>query len=362
MTREGDQQGGYGGAFFDPVTGKPVDTSQWEPGSGSIAPQAQPYTDPYGQQAQASNQPPFQQDPYQQQAYAQPQFHQGQYQHDQYQQAPYSAAGFPLPPQQSGTGQQGRQPNTRLMTIISVSVGVVVLLVIGFVLLGKWQGGEEGNAKPKAAPPPSTSSSRPSAPSTSGPTTTAPAVSGWQGVLDDQDGLAYDVPAKWNIAEHGMLTGYEKPDKDAPFGAKPYITGHSSAKFRGDCTEKNAHRAQTVVVKAGDLDPTRAAGGAAMMWLKGANMDKKGKTPNPKPPKPGTIKLQSGKRAPIASVSGKSLDQSGKCHAPSTRVTAVGIKAGKQTRVLVVENEEHVPKGVDTKTVRKIAGSLRPAG
>lgn len=361
MTREGDQQGGYGGAFFDPVTGKPVDTSQWDPGSGSATPDAHPYTqDPYQQQAysqQAYPQSQFQQDQFQQQAYAQPQF-----QHGQYQQAPHSSAGFPLPPQQPGTGAQGRQPNTRLMTIISVSIGVVVLLVVGFVLLGKWAGDEEGNAEPKAAPPPSTSSSQPSAPSTSGPTTTAPAVSGWQGVLDDEGELAYDVPPKWKIAKRGMRVGFEKPDKDAPFGAKPVVMGHASAKFRGDCTEKRTYRAQTAVVNSSDLGPKQATRAASVMWLKGATMGKKGKMRDLRLPKTGAIKLGSGKRAPIASMSAKPLEKGGKCPAPSTRVTAVGISSGKETRVLVIATDEHVSKGVDTKTVRKIAGSLRKAG
>ncbi|MFJ9867018.1 hypothetical protein [Streptomyces sp. NPDC101165] len=151
-----------------------------------------------------------QHNPYQQPGYQQP----GPYQQpNPYQQQPNPYAGQqqPAPWGQPPAPQPGGGGRTKLVAILAAATVVVTAGVTGFLLLG-------GKSDDKARPDPTTSSPTATTPSPSdnprsGDDVPKPTVAGWKVVVNPVTGIAFDVPAGWQVRSKDWIT-YVTEDSD----------------------------------------------------------------------------------------------------------------------------------------------------
>ncbi|MGW7819682.1 hypothetical protein ACWGLF_16370 [Streptomyces puniciscabiei] len=162
-----------------------------------------------------------QQNPYQQPGYQQP----NPYQQPGYQQYPQAGPygqqpqwGQPQPPTvpvpQPPQGGGGR---TRLIAIVAATAVVVAAAVTGYLVLGgkddkknQASGGKGGqHTSQSPAPQPTPSSSVTDDPR--GTQSEKPTIPGWKVVVNPRWGVAYDVPADWQIQAPGIDIGFDLP-------------------------------------------------------------------------------------------------------------------------------------------------------
>ncbi|MFJ5265411.1 hypothetical protein ACIQAC_33590 [Streptomyces sp. NPDC088387] len=198
-----------------------------------------------GQQPPGGEQNPQQNNPYQQPGYQQP----NPYQQPGYQQSgPYPQQPPQQPQQQWGapTPMGGPQPpagggggnRTKLVAIVAATAVVVAAGVTGFLVLG---GDKDDTAdsstdqKPsKSAPADPSESSTGAEDNPRGTETEKPSIDGWKVVVNAKWGIAFDVPADWEVQSPTLTIGFEEADSDDP---KPLITMSGTALYKSKwCT------------------------------------------------------------------------------------------------------------------------------
>ncbi|MEH0542701.1 hypothetical protein QA802_06305 [Streptomyces sp. B21-105] len=190
--------------------------------------------------------PQAQNNPYQQPGYQQPGYQQpNPYQQPGYQQQPNPYAQQPQwgaqpptvvsPPPGGNGGPGGGGKRTKLVAIVAASAVVVAAGVTGFLVLGG--GDDEKTDVTKSSPSPTTSTSASdsaSAGTDDNPRsneTEKPTVAGWKVVVNPKWGLAYDVPADWEVQSPGLSQGFEWEDKKKSDGYDRILQG-GTAEFK----------------------------------------------------------------------------------------------------------------------------------
>ncbi|MFF7754289.1 hypothetical protein ACFZCP_34795 [Streptomyces sp. NPDC007971] len=171
-----------------------------------------------------------QQNPYQQPGYQQPN--------------PYQQPGYQQYPQAGGYGQQPQwgqqQPPTapmqqppqggggraKLIAVIAAAAVVITAGVTGFLVLGgskddkdnKADGGKGGGhaSQSPTQQPTATSSSDDSDPR--GNETEKPTIAGWKVVVNPKWGVAFDVPADWEVQSPGLAVNFDFPKSEKDTG------------------------------------------------------------------------------------------------------------------------------------------------
>ncbi|MET7287260.1 hypothetical protein [Streptomyces sp. NPDC005573] len=225
-----------------------------------------PGQQPSGGGQDPQNDPQNQPNPYQQPGYQQPNPYQqpGYQQPSPYAQQPQWGAtapmGAPEPP--SGGGNR-----TKLVAIVAATAVVVAAGVTGFLVLGKGKddnaGGGTGDGKRSA---PATPSTDPGATGSGagdnprGTETEKPTIAGWKVVVNQKWGVAFDVPATWEVRSPTLEIGFEDDKSD---DGKPLIAMSGTAAYKSKwCTsddDKDGRTDDTPLAVAG----TKGASGAA---------------------------------------------------------------------------------------------------
>ncbi|MFJ6655586.1 hypothetical protein ACIQNG_04370 [Streptomyces sp. NPDC091377] len=239
---------------------------------------------PGGEQNPQQGNNPQQNNPYQQPGYQQPGYPQqpghpqpNPYQQPGYQQTPYPQQGqgqwnvptsvdLPQPPS-GGGGDGGDGGNrTRLVAIVAATAVVVAAGVTGFLVLGGDKDDSAGGADDK----PSRSASKEPSEKPSeepggggdnprGTETEEPTVPGWKVVVNPRWGIAFDVPADWEVQDPGVNIGFEEADSDDP---EPLITMAGVAQFKSKwCTSDENKDGSTEDTALGAVG-TKGADGA----------------------------------------------------------------------------------------------------
>ncbi|MFI9343582.1 hypothetical protein ACIG0D_20280 [Streptomyces sp. NPDC052773] len=196
---------------------------------------------PGGEQNPQGQNNPYQQPGYQQQPnpYQQP-----GYQHpNPYQQQPQwntpAPVGAPQPATVAGGGGGGGN-RTKLVAIVAATAVVIAAGVTGFLVLGGDKDDQaDGGSKAKTSQSPTP---------TAEPTATAsgtddnprdgeaekPTIAGWKVVVNPKWGVAFDVPADWEVQNPGMLIAFEEENSDE---LKPLVTMTGTAVYQSKwCT------------------------------------------------------------------------------------------------------------------------------
>ncbi|AOR34002.1 hypothetical protein BFF78_25770 [Streptomyces fodineus] len=211
-----------------------------------------PGQQPPGGEQNPQHQNPYQQpNPYQQTGYQQPNPYQ---QPAQPQWGAPPPAGAPQPP--SGGGNR-----TKVVAIGAATAVVVAAGVTGFLVLGGNKDDNAGGGKPKA--PVSASSQGPaasasgSADDSRGTGAEKPTIPGWKTVVNAKWGVAFDVPADWEVKPPTAAIGYADDKTGKPIA---YMSGIASYKPKW-CTsddDKDGRTEDTELAATG----TKGAGGA----------------------------------------------------------------------------------------------------
>ncbi|MFH9864138.1 hypothetical protein [Streptomyces sp. NPDC017202] len=201
-----------------------------QPPGGEQNPQAQnnPYQQPGYQQPNPYQQPGYQQQP-------------GYPQHpDAYAQtAQWGAPGGPGSPQSGGGGGN----RTKVVAIVAAAAVVLAAGVTGFLVLGG-DDDEQPEAKGKGGASPTVSVEPSGSDSASSGTddnprdaeTEKPTVAGWKVVVNPKWGIAFDVPADWEVQSPGLSQGFEWEDKEQPDGYDAIIQGGTAEYKSKWCT------------------------------------------------------------------------------------------------------------------------------
>ncbi|MFI5793885.1 hypothetical protein [Streptomyces sp. NPDC051677] len=226
-----------------------------QPPGGEQNPQAQnnPYQQPGYQQPNPYQQPGYQQqpNPYAQQP-AQPP--------TQPQWGAPSPAGSPTPPPGGGSGSGGGGNRTKIVAIVAASAVVVAAGVTGFLVLGGDDDKPAAAGKGSASPTTSTSASA-SASSSSGTDdnprsneTEKPTVAGWKVVVNPKWGIAFDVPADWEVQSPGLGQGFEWEDKKQSDGYDQILqsgTAELKSKWCSTDSDKDGKTDDTALATVG---------------------------------------------------------------------------------------------------------------
>ncbi|MFF1489759.1 hypothetical protein ACIGZH_36890 [Streptomyces sp. NPDC058319] len=184
-----------------------------QPPGGEQNPQ-DPQSNPY-------QQPGYQQpNPYQQPGYQQPNPY-AQQPPPPVQQPQWGAPMPPQPPVGGGSGSGGGGGNrTKVVAIVAAAAVVVAAGVTGFLVLGgkkddKADGGStDRKASPSVSAPASSATQNdptvdPTEDNPRGNETEKPQVAGWKVVVNPKWGVAFDVPADWEVKAPGVGVGFE---------------------------------------------------------------------------------------------------------------------------------------------------------
>ncbi|MCN9243610.1 hypothetical protein NGF19_22940 [Streptomyces sp. RY43-2] len=167
-----------------------------------------------GQQPPGGEQNPQHQNPYQQPGYQQPNPYQQPYPPQTQGQPQWGApTGAPQPPSGGGGGNR-----TKIIAIVAATAVVVAAGVTGFLLLG---GDEDAKASADASPSATASASSSDEPSR-GTESDKPTVPGWKVVVVPKRGIAYDVPADWEVSSPGTAVGFTDDKTGKPIA---YMSG-----------------------------------------------------------------------------------------------------------------------------------------
>jgi hypothetical protein len=221
---------------------------------------------PHQQQPNPYQQPGYQQpNPYQQPGYQQP----NPYAQQPGQQAPWGAptvpAGPVVPGPGSGDGGKGGGKRTAFVAIGAALAVLVAAGVTGYLVLGG-EDDEGGKQKDAKGADTSTSPSAPAAPAEPSATENPrggeelkPTVAGWKVVYNPKRGVAFDVPADWEVDQPGMSIGFEDSKSDK---IKPLIVMSAPAYYKAEwCTsddDKDGNSSKTALATVG----TKGANGA----------------------------------------------------------------------------------------------------
>ncbi|NGO46250.1 hypothetical protein [Streptomyces ureilyticus] len=200
-----------------------------------------------GEQPPGGGQP----NPYQQPGYQQPNpYQQGQHQQSQWT-APTAPMSTPAPPEGGGGDNK-----TKLVAIVAAAAVMVASGVTGFVLLR----GDKDDTADKAEPGPAKSSAQPtSSGDARGSAGEQPTVAGWKAVVNPKTGIAFDVPADWELESPDWVS-YVTEDGDPE--EKPLVAMAAPAflksKWCGTDEDKDGTEDYTPLAGAG----TRGNNGA----------------------------------------------------------------------------------------------------
>jgi hypothetical protein len=335
-----------------------------------------------GQQPPGGEQNPQQNNPYQQPGYQQP----NPYQQPGYQQPnPYTAQqpqwgtpqpmGAPQPPQPGG-GAGGGGNRTKLVAIIAASAVVVTAGVTGFLVLGgdkEDEAGGGGTKKKKESPSPTATASPSASESGSddnprGGDDIKPTIDGWKVVVNPKRGIAFDVPADWEVQSPGVSIGFEDTKSD---DAKPLIVMSAPAYYKSKwCTtdeNKDGRTEDTALAAVGSKGAEGAkntdevAVNQVPWWVYGGytQPDKKSITFDKKA-KPYTT--ASGIQGSIAWARSTNTPQKGKCASDGKALT-FGFKNSEGAFVAWNFYGAKGVKGeVPTETIMKILSTVRLHG
>ncbi|MER5435442.1 hypothetical protein [Streptomyces sp. NPDC002588] len=175
--------------------------------------------------------PQAQNNPYQQPGYQQP----NPYQQPGYQQQPNPYGGPPQwgPPGPAGgpepqPGGGGGGNRTKVVAIVATSAVVLTAGVTGFLVLGgKDDSGDEGKggASPSVSASASASASSTADDNPRDDEEEQATVAGWKVVVNPKWGIAFDVPADWEVEKPGVSRGFEWEDKKDPSGYGSILMG-----------------------------------------------------------------------------------------------------------------------------------------
>ncbi|OIJ86189.1 hypothetical protein [Streptomyces colonosanans] len=207
-----------------------------------------------GQQPPGGEPNPQHQNPYQQPGYQQPNPYQQQ--PHPYQQPGQSQWGAPTQEQPPSGGGGGKR--TKVVVIAAATAVVVAAGVAGFLLLGGNKDAKAKDAKASA----SSSQSAKASPSESddearGTETDKPTVPGWKVVVNPKWGVAFDVPADWEVMGPDRAAAFSDVKTGEPIA---YLGGIASYKSKW-CTsddDKDGHTDDTSLATTG----TKGAKGA----------------------------------------------------------------------------------------------------
>ncbi|MFD5474341.1 hypothetical protein [Streptomyces sp. NPDC127105] len=332
-----------------------------------------------GQQPPGGEQNP-QNNPYQQPGYQQP----NPYQQPGYQQPnPYAQQPQWGAPTQIGGPESPKQPGgggdrTKLVAILCLTAVALTTAVTGFLVLGgdkddKADGGSNDtksspSAIASASAEPSASDSESGSDSDDNPRgteTEKPTVPGWKVVVNPKRGVAFDVPADWEVQSAGLSIGFE--DKNG----KPIAIMSGVAQYKTKwCTsddDKDGREENTSLAAAG----TKGADGAKNTdevavntvgwWVYGGytQPDKKSLTFDQKA-KPYTT--TSGIKGSIAWAQSSNTPQKGKC-ASDGKALSFGFKNSAGDFVSWnFYGAKGVGDEVPTATIMKILSTVRLHG
>ncbi|WP_112469612.1 hypothetical protein [Streptomyces triticisoli] len=332
-----------------------------------------------GQQPPGGEQNP-QNNPYQQPGYQQPNPYQqpGYQQPNPYAQQPQWGATVPMDGVQPPKGGGGGGNRTKLVAVIAATAVVVTAGVTGFLVLGgdKDDKADGGTADPKASQSPSAPASTDAStdPSASGSAsddnprgteTVEPTVPGWKVVVNPKRGIAFDVPADWEVQSPGLSIGFE--DKDG----KPLALMSGVARYKSKwCTsddDKDGRTEDTALASVGSKgasgakDTDEVAVNTVAWWVYGGytQPDKKSLSFDEKA-KPYTTK--SGIEGSIAWARSTNTPQKGKCASDGKALT-FGFKNSAGDFVSWnFYGAKGVKEEVPTATVMQILNTVRLHG
>ncbi|MFJ3173315.1 hypothetical protein ACIPJK_21415 [Streptomyces roseus] len=183
---------------------------QQQPPGGQHNPQ-DAHQNPYQQQGQPG-QPEQQPNPYQQQpGYGYPQ---AGYQP----QPPTQPWGQPQQPQQPTPAQGGGGSPfaTKTVAIVAAAAVIVVAAATGAFVLTRDKKNDEADGKPAAASSAPATSQAPASPGANPRAggEVKPVIPGWKVVVNPTHGTAFDVPPEWNVANAGVIAGFEDATKN----------------------------------------------------------------------------------------------------------------------------------------------------
>ncbi|WP_369233989.1 hypothetical protein AB5J56_19405 [Streptomyces sp. R21] len=216
-----------------------------------------------GQQPPGGDQNPQNQNPYQQPGFQQPNpYQQPGYQQPNPPQQPGQQWGAPPPagaPQPPSGGSGGKR--TKIVAIAAAGAVVVAAGVTGFLVLGgdkdaDADGGKDAKASASASQSPTDSASG-SDDSARGTESDKPTIPGWKVVVNPKWGIAYDVPAGWEVESPGSAVGFTDDKTDKPIA---YMSGIGEYKSKW-CTsddDKDGRMDDTALATVG----SKGAGGA----------------------------------------------------------------------------------------------------
>ncbi|MFB7337409.1 hypothetical protein ACFC00_38240 [Streptomyces adustus] len=223
---------------------------------------------PGGEQNPQGQNPQGQNNPYQQPGYQAPNPYQqpGYQQPNPYEQQPQWGAPIPAGAPQPQPGGGGGGNRTKLVAILAATAVVVAAGVTGYLVLGKDKDEVEVYGKDKK--PSASASTKPSDPSATasgaddnprGNETEKPTVAGWKVVVNPKWGIAFDVPADWEVQSPGLSIGFEEDNSD---DGKPIIIMSGTAEYQSKwCTsddDKDGRTEDTPLAVVG----TKGGGGA----------------------------------------------------------------------------------------------------
>ncbi|MGW7526899.1 hypothetical protein [Streptomyces sp. NPDC054783] len=221
-----------------------------QPPGGAPNPQNNPQHNPY-QQPGYQQPNPYQQPGYQQYPQAAPYGQQPQW-------GPQQPPTAPVPqPPQSGGGR------TKLIAIAAATAVVVAAGVTGYLVLGgkddkKNQADGKGGQHASQSPAPRPTASSSNADDPRGAATEKPTVPGWKVVVNPKWGVAFDVPAEWEVQSPGVAVGFTFPKSEKDSG----ITMSGLAEYKSNwCTsddDKDGRTEDTPLAVVG----TKGASGA----------------------------------------------------------------------------------------------------
>ncbi|MGW1540604.1 hypothetical protein ACWCPM_10230 [Streptomyces sp. NPDC002309] len=186
--------------------------------------------------------PQGQNNPYQQPGYQQPNPYQqaGYQQPNPYAQQPQWGTPASMGPPQPQPGGSGGGNRTKLVAIIAASAVVLTAGVTGFLVLGGDKDDKaDGGDKPKASQSPSKSAEPSDSASGSDDNPRdneglKPTIDGWKVVINPKRGVAFDVPADWEVESPGVTIGFEDDKAD---DLKPLIVMSAPAYYKSKwCT------------------------------------------------------------------------------------------------------------------------------
>jgi hypothetical protein len=325
-----------------------------------------------GQQPPGGEQNP-QNNPYQQPGYQQPNPYQqpGYQQPNPYAQQPQWGAPTPVGAPQPPKGGGGNR--TKLVAIIAATAVVVTAGVTAFLVLGgnkddKADGGTtDGKASRSASPStgPSASDSA-SEDNPRGTETEKPTIPGWKVVVNPKRGVAFDVPADWEVQSAGLSIGFEDHKTTKPLTIMSGVAEYQSKWCTSD-DDKDGRTEDTSLAAVGTKgaqgakDTGEVAVNTVAWWVYGGytQPDKKSLTFDRKA-KP--YKTTSGIEGSIAWARSTNTPQKGKCASDGKALT-FGFKNSAGDFVSWnFYGAKGVSKEVPTATIMKILSTVRLHG